>query len=300
MTSQIASDLSGRSNRRRHWIASEIASLDPVTDCDRIVLLTANRLLPRVGLGVVFNLLYCLGFVRIAGQLEGARAVDRQGTGKVHKEPNRRAEDTIAHFTTWIQFGPSSAEGLASLRRVRGIHDHYAESYTMSDETFRHTIALFSLQFDRLLRSIGAAGYSEVERQAQVVHWRRIGDALGVQDMPATWEEMEFVLQAYESDPAWFGPSSEGRRCAEALISQFIERWFPFGARWAGRLLVRSLLEDHLLGIVGQPRPPRAFVWLIRVLARSLVAFELHVLPDRTALINPTKVAGAGTAFGRG
>jgi hypothetical protein len=75
-----------RQPSRRKWITEEISRLDPVADSALIMLLSTNRLLPRYGAAMVLNLLYCLGFMRISGQLEGARAVDRQGAGKIHRQ----------------------------------------------------------------------------------------------------------------------------------------------------------------------------------------------------------------------
>jgi hypothetical protein len=263
--------------------AAEIDRLDPddPAQADRIVLLSASRLLPPVGAPLVFSLLYCLGFLRISGQIEGARAVD--GSGKIHRAPERRAEDTIRHFTTWIGHGPGGEAGAASLNSVRRVHERYARRFPISNETYVHTIALFAVQFDHLLGLVGAPGYSEVEKRAHVVHWRGIGERLGVRDMPATWEGMERALEDYERDPLWYGPSAEGHRCAESLIAYFATRWLPPGLRWAARPLLLSLLPEHVLAAIDEPDPPRSVVWLVRraihvghLLNRSFLPISKH------------------------
>ncbi|HXV04391.1 MAG TPA: oxygenase MpaB family protein [Solirubrobacterales bacterium] len=264
----------------RKWIAAEIAWLDPIADSQRVVLLSANRLLPPLGKPFVFNLLYSLGFLRICGQLEGARAVDRDGEGKIHREGDRRAVDTMHHFASWIQHGPRSEESTSSLARVKRMHDHYADRYSFSNETFLHTIALFTVQFDHLLTLIGAPGYSEAEKQAHVVHWRSIGELLGVREMPETWEGMERVLERYEGDPAWFGQTPEGHRSAEALIVQFACRWLPPGLRWTARPLLLSLLDDHVLRAIDEPKPPRPLVWMVRASIRTGLCLGDRLLPE--------------------
>jgi len=250
--------------------ASETLRLvDPVADSARIVRLSTERLLPRYGEATALNLVYCLGFLRVSGQLEGARAVDRHGAGKIHRQGDRRAEDTVGYFLTWIQHGPASEEGAASLERVRRMHDHYAREYSISNETMLHTIALFTVQHEQLLRLVGAAGFSQIEKEAQVTHWRAIGERLGARDMPATWEGMERFLEWYEGSPAWFGPSPEAHRCAEALIEQFANRRLPAGLRWAARPLLLSLLGDQVLHAVGEEKPARPIVRLVRRLVRA-------------------------------
>jgi hypothetical protein len=278
-------ELRGRGKR---WIEEEIARLNPVDDSEAIVLLSANRLLPRFGAAMVLNLLYCLGFLRVSGQLEGARAVDRDGSGKVHRHGDRRAEDTVLHFTTWIQYGPTSEKGLALLQGVKRMHDHYAKQYSFSNETMVHTIALFTVQFEHMFRLVGAKGYSQIEKEAQVTHWRAIGEQLGTREMPETWEGMERFLEWYENSPEWFGPTPEGYRCSAALIGQFSDRWLPRGFRWAGRLLLLSLVEDHVLRVLGQGKPARPIVWLVRRIVRTVMLVNQRLLPERRQLIDPS------------
>jgi hypothetical protein len=272
----------------RRWISEEIASLDPVVDSTRIVLLSANRLLPRRGGALILNLLYSTGFLRICGQVEGARAVDREGRGKIHRNGDGRADDTIAHFTTWIRYGPRSAEGAASLRQVRQIHDSYAKRYSMSNETMVHTIALFTLQFEHLFRLVGAPGYSEIEKRALVNDWRVIAGRLGVEDVPATWDGMERFLGWFEASPVWFGPTAEGHRCAESLIEQFSRRWLPPGCRWIGRLLLLSLVEDNVLLATGERKPPRRVVGALRLLIRMELVATQRFCRERRQLLDPT------------
>jgi hypothetical protein len=48
------------------------------------------------------------------------------------------------------------------------MHDHYAREDSMSNETFVHTIAFFTVQFECLYRLVGAKGFTPTERIAQV------------------------------------------------------------------------------------------------------------------------------------
>jgi len=275
----------------RRWIAKEIARLDPVNDSTLVLRLILSQLVPRFGGAMLLNLFYSVGFMRVSGQLEGARAIDRRGTGKAHRAGDLRATDTIAYFAGWFQHGPLSEHGSASIARVKAMHDHYAREYSMSNETFLHTIAFFTVQFERLFRLIDAQGFSETEKVAQLTHWRLVGEQLGTRELPETWDEMERFLDWYEASPAWFGPTPEGRRCADALIDQFSNRWLPTGLRWAGRPLLLSLHEDHVLHAIGHQKPARPVAGLIRRLVRAGLFLNRRVVPDRRKLLDLTALA---------
>jgi len=258
--------------------------LDPVDDSTQIMRLIVNQMVPRASRALTLNLIYSVGFMHICGQIEGARAVDRHGAGKIHRDGDRRAEDSISHLiTSWIQSGPRSQSARESMARVKRIHERYARDYSMSNETFVHTIAFFTLQFDHLFRLVGAKGFTNAERTAQVTHWRLVGERLGVEQQPETWEEMERFVDWYEHSPEWFGPTPDSRSCANALIEQFSNRWLPPGLRWVGRPLLLSLHEDHVLEALSQKRPRKPVIWTIRRLVRTTIFLNREVLGHRRA-----------------
>ncbi|WP_160330260.1 oxygenase MpaB family protein [Streptomyces roseifaciens] len=175
---------------------------------------------PRIGTAVYRHLIYTLGLMRIVGAVEGAAAVDRAGTGKIHRRGDARAHDTNDHFRLWIQHGASSPETAASAARIQRMHDHYARTYPFSNETYIHGIALFTLLSDEILGIAGIHPFTEQEKAAQVQHWRTIGAHMNVQGLPATWAGMQQGMRAYEESPDWYRLTPEGHRCAEALIER--------------------------------------------------------------------------------
>jgi hypothetical protein len=281
----------GRSRYR--WIEAEIARLDPDRDRDRMSLLASIRLLPPVGRSVFLNLFYALAFMRFCGQLEGAAAVDREGSGLVHRQPDRRAADSVCYLAGWAWTGADSETTAETTGRIKAMHDHYGRSYSMSNETLVHTIAFFALQLDRFLSGVGSPGLGERERMATVLFWRRIGERLGTEEMPEDWKGMERFLADYERSPEWFGHTPQGERAARALLEQFARRWFPPPLRWMGRWIVLSLHEQHVLDALGLSRPPRPFAAGVRRLIRVGVFLQTRVLPDPRELSDPRRAARA-------
>ncbi|MCQ4119977.1 hypothetical protein [Rhodococcus tibetensis] len=266
------------SKRNVKWIRAEIERLDPETDSEQIVRLTSCQLLPKSLL--VVHLFYTVGFIRFAGPPVSAESVDRNGTGMLYDHGIRRADETMFHLFSWVDDGVSNPTSMKSLDYVRNWHSGVARDWPMPMHTFQHSAAVFTLIYDRLLRHIaGSPGLNENERRAQLIHWRSVSERLGVTDIPHTWQEMEQLLETYEHGTE-FAYSPPGQRLANALVDQFATRWFPKPLRWFGRWLALAFSEEHVIDTLGIPRPPTAFSYTVRRLARVAVFAKRHLLPD--------------------
>ncbi|MCD9193400.1 DUF2236 domain-containing protein [Streptomyces albireticuli] len=237
----------------------------------------ARRMTPPVGAAFTSHLLYTLGLMRIVGEAEGAAAVDRAGTGKIHRSGQARADDTIAYFQHWVRHGAASPQAAASIDRVQRMHVHYARSYPFSHETYVHGIALFTLLSDEILTLAGINAFTDREKAAQVQHWRAIGARMNIRDLPTTWTGMQQALRDYEQSPQWYRPTPAGRRSAEALIHQFNHRWLPRPLHRLGRAVLLSLHHDHVLAAIGQDPPPAYLVRLTRRALRIAYAAQIRL-----------------------
>ncbi|MFF5714989.1 oxygenase MpaB family protein [Streptomyces sp. NPDC012756] len=171
----------------------------------------AIRMAPPFGKAFFNNLVYTLGFLRVVGEVEGAAAVDRAGTGKIHRRGDNRADDTADQFQLWIRHGASSPESTAAIARVQRMHDHFSRTYAFSNETYVHGIALFTLLFDEIFGHVGIDAFSEAEKDAQVQHWRTIAEQMHVKDVPTTWAGMQQALRTYETSPDWYRRTPAGQ-----------------------------------------------------------------------------------------
>ena len=267
--------------RPRRWIDAEIDRLDPVGDASRIYHLTLNKL--AVDHPIFLSLVYTHGFMRIAGQAEGAIAVD--GAGKVHGAPYRRSDDTMRALAGWIQDTPGSDRGRQSLAKIRQIHDSYGRRFEMSHATFVHTVALFTLQTELMLKAVGAPQLSEKERLAQVVHWCAVGEALGVDGLPRTWTGMARALADYEAS-AHFRHTAVAGRLADAFVDDFAGRWFPRPLHPLARWIVLSLHDERTLEVLGTKPPPAPAAAAVRAIGRAAIFVRRRLLPDRRELID--------------
>ncbi|SNY77928.1 hypothetical protein SAMN04244553_1135 [Nocardia amikacinitolerans] len=227
-----------------------------------------QRLNFPIGARLAENLIYAVGFIRTCGGVEDAEAVDRAGSGKIHKQGDRRADATAGYFQYWMTYGATGARTRESVAKVAAMHEHYKKSYTMSNAAFVHGVALFTILFDEIFQIVGLDVFTEEEKAAQAAHWRAIGEQLHVHDMPDTWAGLQRFNTEYEHNPAYFRPTPEAHRCAEALIDQFNNRWLPRALHPLGRALLLSLVPDHVLVAVGERKPPVVVVHLLRIAVR--------------------------------
>jgi hypothetical protein len=232
-----------------------------------------------------YHLYYTLFFVRATAPPASSVAMDRDGRGLIYKAGNPRADNTTADIFAWMHEGPDSQIGAASLARVKRIHDALAPEWGMPNHVLLYTLCCDALAPDRFMALIGGPRFDEHERRAQVHFWRRVGEHLGIEGIPETWEGMEAHARAYErSEHFVFSPY--GRRAAMRFIQEFCERWLPRPLYPLGRALVLALTEDATLETHGFKPPPRPIVWLVRRTLALNVHITFRWLPDPPADFN--------------
>jgi len=275
----------------RRWMRRELHRLDPERDAARICKLAYTTRYPQQRFP--YHLYYTLFFVRATAPPASSVAMDRDGQGMIYKPGNQRANNTTADIFGWMQHGPSSELGAASLARVKRIHDGLAPRWGMPNHVLLYTLCCDALAPDRFMGLVGGPRFDEHERAAQVCFWRDVGQHLGIEGFPDSWEEIEAHARAYEqSEHFTFSPF--GRRAAKRFIDEFCERWFPTGLGWLGRALILALTEQHTLDTHGFRAPPRVFVRLVR----RAIAINVHL--SFRLLADPPEEFNAGEMFRHG
>ncbi|MDX1802806.1 MAG: oxygenase MpaB family protein [Alcanivorax sp.] len=263
---------------RYKWMRHEIARLDPFVDAPRIIHLHLNSTLPASAM--LNNLIYTLGLVRLCASREQAIPVHRDGKGKVYRKGDQRADETNVHLLMWLDRDLSDPAIRESLAHVRHLHGVIARKWPMRKEAFLHALASFTLLLDRFrTRVLGAPPVNEQVRHALVHQFVQIGEMLGIDHIPPTWEGMEGYLEAYE-DSVHLGYSEEGAAVANALINQFVSRWLPRGLRQTGRKVIIGLLEAPIADALRLPRPGRILTRAAHTAIRALLFARCYLLPD--------------------
>ncbi|MEV6968313.1 oxygenase MpaB family protein [Hamadaea sp. NPDC051192] len=183
----------------------------------------------RVGLNLAFYRTYCVP--RIARLL--------LGTGELTGRPLKRAYDTGVIMYELIAHGvdhPRGRQVLSALNRMHRAHD-------ISDADYRYVLGTLVFIPTRWVDRYGPRPLTAAQRAATLGFYTRVGAAMGIPAIPATWEQFEAEFEEYERDNFAYDPAA-----AELLSS------------------TKDLMVQRL------PKPLRRFGFVQRMTAASLDA----------------------------
>lgn len=97
-------------------------------------------------------------------------------------------------------------------------------SYDISNEDMRYVLCTFVVMPKRWIEAYGWRRLSCHEIVASSVHYRTLGQHMGIKDIPETYEEFEACLDSYEE--AHFGWDVGARRVSDATL-ELMASWYP-------------------------------------------------------------------------
>lgn len=126
---------------------------------------------------------------------------------------SKRLVDTATLVSTWVTnplVGPGSGaepyeegcynevdpRGALAIARVKWLHRKYP--IRMGD--YRYNLALFVLEPNRWAERLDWRPHSAIEKHAFFIFWMEIGRRMGIEDLWATYEDMEQWAEEYELD----------------------------------------------------------------------------------------------------
>jgi hypothetical protein len=189
--------------------------------------------------------------------------------------PQRRYDDTLlllGHI--WVGHPDGTeAERVLGSKQLNHIHGHYR----ISNDDFRYTLATFAVVPIRWLRSYGWRVPSPVEVTAWTNVMRDMGEAMGIDGIPETFDDFADLLDKYEAEHFAYDPGAE--RVARATLEMMVG-WYPRPVRPLLRAMVPALLDAPVLTAVGLPLPTprRARIAAAAVRARGRA---MRLLPAR-------------------
>ena len=185
-----------------------------------------------------------------------------QRSGEFEQRPRKRYDDTGLMVAEMLRHGPDSAAGLAVIERMNRIHGHYA----ISNDDFLYVLSTFVAEPIRWLERYGWRPLDPAEQRALFRFWRRVGERMGLQQLPASLEELLALNERVEQEV--FRPAASNRRIAEATLSMLLNDW-PAPLRPALAGLLRGLLDPPVAGSLQWPVAPTWRRGLVRTALRS-------------------------------
>ncbi|HET6166816.1 MAG TPA: oxygenase MpaB family protein [Marmoricola sp.] len=245
-----------------------IEALDPTVDFDEIVGLVAYHEFPWEYVQGT-----SIAFMRDYGVPSISDLLDR--TGRFANDGQKRYDDTVLIGEEAVAHGIDSERAHATIRRLNGIHGHYG----IPNHEFRYVLATTLVGPKRFIDRYGYRPLHphEVEAMARVT--TRLGELMGIKDLPTTYADHERLLDGYEAERFAFDPVNT--RVADASI-RIVTDWYPKPLQRMVRRVIIAMLDEPLRIALGLPRQP---AWLVRTLDLGLRARArlIRLLPPRRA-----------------
>lgn len=255
--------------RDRTTTLREIQALDPEQDYQQIALLSGSYDFPQdveIAMALAFFRTYAIP--SIAALLDATKQFERAG--------QKRYDDTTLLLAEFLENGLDSERGRAAIRRLNrlhGVHD-------ISNEDFLYVLTTFIFEPIRWNARYGWRPYTDAEKQAQFLLWRRVGALMGIKDLPATYEAMEAFNLSFEAQHFQRTPASE--RLGKATLAILAGRLprLP-GLQSLVFQAVFAVLDAPLRHAMGFPEPARLTAWLVPALFRARALALRYVWPPR-------------------
>lgn len=222
-----------------------IEALDPEVDFDEIYRLVAYHEFP-----FEFVQGTSIAFMRDYGVPTISDLLDR--TGRFEHDGQKRYDDTVLVGYEVAVEGIDSDRAHETIRNLNRIHGHYG----IPNHEFRYVLATTLVGPKRFIDSYGWRDLHPHEITAMTKLTIRLGQLMGIKDLPATYAEFEQLHDAYEAEHFAYDPANT--RVAEASI-RIVTNWYPPLVRPLVRRITLAMLDAPLLAALGIKRQPR---WL--------------------------------------
>lgn len=250
---------------RTHW-QRIVATLDPDVDYEAITRIGALHEFPWDLQQALSLALFRTYAVPSIGRLLHHTQAFEDTTQKRH-------DDTVLILDAVGTHGPDSTPGRAAIRRMNQMHGRY----DISGDDMRYVLSTFVVTPVRWIASYGYRALSEAEIIAIVHYYRRLGELMGIKDIPETYADFATLMDDYEAEH--FAFDAGGRAVADSTL-QLLESFYPAFAARGVRTFTLAILDPHVREAFGYPAPARPVIVLSKAVLR-LRGRLVALLPTR-------------------
>lgn len=243
-----------------------IQTLDPVQNCCEICCWVAGYEFPwdmTRALEIALFRTFCVPSI--------SKLLD--ATGEFQQHPQKRYDDTGLLVSSILKWGYDSDKGQAAIQRMNRIHAHFP----ISNADYLYVLSTFVFDPIRWIDRFGWRPLCEIEKQSLFHFWYCVGQQMHLQDIPATYHQLEQYNLAYEAEH--FCHSEASQRVGQTTLRLFLS-WFPAILHPILKPAVYALLDDRMLTAFGFPQPRATHRYSIEQLLR-LRGRLLRLFPPR-------------------
>ncbi|MEU7823072.1 oxygenase MpaB family protein [Catellatospora sp. NPDC049133] len=195
-------------------------------------------------------------------------------TGEIVRHTQRRSDDTGLIMYLLIYHGFEHPTSEKVLRRLNAMHHRLP----ISPEDYLYALASLMVVPTRWIARWGPRPLNAQERQGTFDFYAELGRRMGVQNIPASYDDVESWLDSFEVEH--LRPSAQAAALLRAARGMLVDR-FPPAARPVARRLVDALLDPPLREALGVPEPSMAAKATVRLLLSARAA-RARRRPPRT------------------
>lgn len=252
------------------WARKELATLDPVRDARRYAQITFET---RFGQPMFIHALFSAAFAFNMGDPKIAAVLYRDGSGTIIKHTRQRNFETLVFFGLIYQHG-DDAEGQKIIAKMSNIHKHF----NISNDLFLYTLSTLACLPRRISdRFAGEHGLTKDELESQFQLWRRVGELMGIKDIPASQDA--FLAWMIDYERRHFSPTPAATMVIAALAQEWAEYWYPKPLQAWGEGLFYALIDPELRTQLNLREPSEAQTLAAKVAVRSFIR-GVRLLPD--------------------
>jgi ER-bound oxygenase mpaB/B'/Rubber oxygenase, catalytic domain len=225
----------------RFDVLREIEGLDPERDHQRIMHLSFGYEFcwdSIRSLEIALYRTYCVPSI--------SALLDR--TGEFYRATQRRYDDTSILVAEMCEWGYEGGRGKAALERMNWAHGHFQ----IANDDFLYVLSTFIYEPIRWFDQFCWRPTCRNEKLAYYWFWRRIGERMGIRDIPPTYEAFEQWARDYERAQFRF---AETNRKIGAATRDLFASWTPKAFAPAVRYGIYALLDDDMIRAFGFPKP---------------------------------------------
>lgn len=254
---------------KRINVEREIARLDPIKDCQRIVMITSYMEFPWDMVRSLELALFRTFAVPSIAQL-------LHKTGEFEKNTQKRYDDTSIIVNEVMAFGYESERGKSFIKRMNRIHGQY----NISNDDFMYTLSTFVFEPIRWIDRFGWRKTYENERLGLFYFWREVGKRMQIQDIPETIEAFEEFSLQYEEK--MFENTEATQQVANATRDLLLSFYLPKALWKSAEPFVCALMDERLLKAMDYPIPSMAMRKRVEAALRAKARL-VRMIPKRSS-----------------
>lgn len=221
------------------------AGLDPAVDFEEISRLVAQYDFP-------WDLEQALSFALFRTYAVPSIGRLLYDTGEFTERTQKRHDDTALLLGAIVDEGLETVDGHAAIRRMNQMHGRYS----ISNDDLRYVLATFVVMPNRWINRYGWRRTTEAEDCAGVAYYRRLGQLMGIKEIPETLADFEQLLDSYEAEH--FAHDAKSRAVADATLDLLVT-FYPKALAPVVRRFSVAIMDPHLRAALGFAEPSNLF-----------------------------------------